>query len=212
MHHTRLKLLNATTQMLTKTFNNSALFHGKMAGDCLVMNKHWGKTNQEWASGYWWENLQLEQKPMATGWKGKKATPWEPAHELIQTSVSAHIKDSFCLHCGHTSFATWAKCASLPEFKHVARFVFNKLFTSQTADDAHNVPDSKCHTMLKNQLYQNCNSLFYIVFISAIKQGDIGCVINVLYLWMVMMQSTATMPEYTDAIFESLAQVNTQEP
>ena len=91
MHHPRLKLLNATTQMLTKTFNNSGLFHGKMAGDCLVMNKHWGKTNQEWASGYWWENPQLEQKAMTTGWKEKKATPQEPAHELIQTSVSAHI-------------------------------------------------------------------------------------------------------------------------
>jgi len=66
--------------------------------------------------------------------------------------------------------------------------------------------------MLKNQLYQNCNSLFYIAFISAIKQGDIGCIVNVLCLWMVMMQSTATMPKYTDAIFESLAQVNTYEP
>jgi len=47
MHHTRLKLLNATTQMLIKTFNNSGLFHGKMAGDFQVMNKHWGKPNQE---------------------------------------------------------------------------------------------------------------------------------------------------------------------
>ena len=151
---------------------------------------------------------------MTTGWKGKKAMPWKPAHELIQISVPAHIKGSFCLHCGHTNFATWAKSASLPEFKCVARLVFNKLFTSQAADDACNVPDSEWDTTFKNQLYQNCNSLFYIEFISAIKQGDIGhgCIVNVLHHWMVMMQSTATMPKYADTIFESLAQVNTYEP
>jgi hypothetical protein len=183
-----------------------------MAGGRLVVNEHWGKPNQEWAGGYWWENLQLKRKPMTAGWKGKKATPWKPAHELIQISVPAHIKDGFRLHCGHTDFGTWAKSASLPEFERVARLVFDKLFTSQAADEAHNLPDNEHDTTFENQLYQNRDSLLYIEFISAIKQGDIGRVVNVLRLWMVMMRSTGTMPKYADAIFESLARVNTYEP
>lgn len=40
--------------------------------------------------------------------------------------------------------------------------------------------------------------------VHAIKAGDIGCVINVLKIWMVMMQTKKTMPKYADAIFETL--------
>jgi len=88
---------NATKEMLTKTFNNSGLFHGKMAGDCLVMNKHWGKPNQERVLLVGESTVRAEANDHRLE-KGKKATPRKPAHELIQTSASAHIKDSFHLH------------------------------------------------------------------------------------------------------------------
>ena len=36
----------------------------------------------------------------------------------------------------------------------------------------------------------------------AIERGDIGCVLNVLTHWMVMMRGSGSMPKYADAILE----------
>ncbi|KAJ7872224.1 hypothetical protein B0H13DRAFT_2553859 [Mycena leptocephala] len=92
-----------------------------MAGFRLVMNEHWGMPNSLWPGSLWWEHTQLLKcKPISAGWKAKKTTPWKPCHELLQISVTAHVKDGFCIHCSHEDLDTWAASATIADFNAVA--------------------------------------------------------------------------------------------
>ncbi|KAJ7829326.1 hypothetical protein B0H13DRAFT_2372690 [Mycena leptocephala] len=167
---------------------------------------HWGSPNSLWAGGLWWEhNKLLGRKPLMAGWGGKKATEWKPAHELIQISLAAHIVDGFRIYCGNESLSEWAKSATVTEFDAVAKTVFDKLFSTAAVNElcARSVPD----ITLENAILYNRDALFYIEFTRAIKQGDIGRVLNVLAIWMVMMRTPKTMPRYADAIFETLVRI-----
>jgi hypothetical protein len=112
------------------------LFHGEMAGGRLTVNEHWGKPNSIWAGGLWWEhNKLLNRKPLIAGWSGKKATPWQPAHELIHISLPAHIVDGFRICCGHDNLEAWGKNATMEEFNQVAKIVFDTLFSTAVVDE-----------------------------------------------------------------------------
>ncbi|KAJ6475102.1 hypothetical protein C8R47DRAFT_1053159 [Mycena vitilis] len=182
------------------------LFHAQMAGGRLTINEHWGSPNSLWAGGLWWEhNKLLNRKPLAAGWGGKKATEWKPAHELIHISLPAHIVDGFRIHCGNNNLSEWAKSATVADFDLVAKTVFDKLFSTAALSKlrAQRVRD----ITLENAILFNRDALFYVEFTRAIKQGDIGRVLNVLAIWMVMMRSPKTMPRYADAIFETLVRI-----
>ncbi|KAF8157762.1 hypothetical protein K438DRAFT_2073769, partial [Mycena galopus ATCC 62051] len=164
------------------------LFHAEMAGGRLTVNEHWGKPNSLWAGGLWWEhNKLLKRKPMTAGWSGKKATPWKPAHELLHISRPAHIVDGFRIYCGHDSLEEWAKKATVDEFNRVTTLTFDELFTTAAVDALGEKQDDDCDVTLENTILYNRDALFYIEFIQAIKQGDIGRVLNVLSFWMVMI-------------------------
>ncbi|KAJ7430322.1 hypothetical protein B0H11DRAFT_1764586 [Mycena galericulata] len=182
------------------------LFHGEMAGGRLTVNEHWGKPNSLWAGGLWWEhNKLLKRKPMTAGWSGKKATPWKPAHELIHISLPAHIVDGFRIHCGHDKLEEWAATATMEEFNRVAKIVFDKLFSTAAVNELRTRTERDI--TFENAILYNCDALFYIEFIQAIKKGDIGRVLNVLSIWMVMMRTPKTMPRYADAMFETLVRL-----
>ncbi|KAJ7643193.1 hypothetical protein B0H17DRAFT_1216237 [Mycena rosella] len=72
----------------------------------------------------------LKDKPLAAGWGGKKATEWQPAHELIHISLPAHIVDGFRIYCGHDDLEEWAKSATFSQFEAVAKTVFEELFST----------------------------------------------------------------------------------
>ncbi|KII91476.1 hypothetical protein PLICRDRAFT_156573 [Plicaturopsis crispa FD-325 SS-3] len=189
------------------------IFHSKMAGGRLVVNEHWGKPNSPWAGSLWWENTKLlGRKTFAAGWKGKKATPWKPAHELIHISLPAHVKDGYRILCGKPDLEAWARTATLDDFNTVSQRVMDELFSTHAVEKLRNRPDEERDHTLENVILYNRDALFYIEFVTAIKRGDIGRVVNVLRIWMVMMRGVSTMPKYADAIFETLGRVDKFDP
>ncbi|KAK7029172.1 hypothetical protein R3P38DRAFT_3314713 [Favolaschia claudopus] len=193
------------------TIRRFGLFHAKMAGCRMVINEHWGKPNSLWPGSLWWEHTQLlKRKPISAGWKAKKATPWKPSHELLQISLAAHVKDGFRIHCGAGDLEAWALSASASDFNAVAEQVFRKLFTTEAVDNLRSHPERDITH--ENVVLLNRDALFYIEFVSAIKKGDIGRVINILQVWMVMMRAPKTMPKYADAIFETLRRIDRYDP
>ncbi|KAJ7772145.1 hypothetical protein DFH07DRAFT_866360 [Mycena maculata] len=172
------------------------LFHAKMAGCRLVVNKHWGQPNSKWPGSLWWEHTQLlKRKPMSAGWKAKKATPWKPSHELLQISLAAHVKDAFRIHCGQPDLDAWAASATMADVDAVAQRVHRELFSTAALDALCAHSPELCDITHENVILLNRDALFYIEFVFAIKKGDIGRVINVLRVWMVMMRSNKTMPK-----------------
>ncbi len=189
------------------------LFHAKMAGGRLVSNEHWGKPNSTWPGGLWWEHLKLlGRKPMTAGWKGKKATPWRPAHELIHISLPAHIQDAFRLHCGHSDLTAWAAAATIDDVHRLAVQVQSHLFSSFKVEELRDMDDDARDITFENTILYNRDALLYVEFVHAIKFGDIGRAVNVLNMWLVMMRGTSVMPKYADAIFEMLHDLKTCDP
>ncbi|KAF9018488.1 hypothetical protein BDZ89DRAFT_1021349 [Hymenopellis radicata] len=187
------------------------LFHAKMAGCRMVVNEHWNKVGAP--AGLWWENTRLlNRKPMVGGWQKQKATRWKPSHELLEISLAAHIKDAFRIHCGSDDLDEWAKNATEEEFDRVSQESFNNLFTTEAYDRVHDSVDSERDIIFENSILQNRDMLWYSLLVSSIKSGDIGRVILVLRMWMVMMRTPKTMPKYADAIFETLARVDSYHP
>ncbi|PBK71784.1 hypothetical protein ARMSODRAFT_1016778 [Armillaria solidipes] len=111
---------------------------------------------------------------MTAGWEGKKATLWRPSHELLHISLPAHIIDGFQIHCGQPNIGDWAKSATLDDIKKVARVILNKLFSTKELEHLHSQPDEICDFTFKNTILYNCDALFYIEFVHAIKHSDIG--------------------------------------
>ncbi|KAJ7715034.1 hypothetical protein DFH07DRAFT_974297 [Mycena maculata] len=140
----------------------------------------------------------------------EKATPWKPSHELLQMSLAAHVKDGFRIHCGSEDLDTWALSATMEDLDVVVERVYRKLFTTEALDKLRALPHRDITH--ENVVLLNRDALYYIKFVSAIKKGDIGRVINVLQVWMVMMRTPKTMPKYADAIFETLRRIDRYDP
>ncbi|KAL0061283.1 hypothetical protein AAF712_011901 [Marasmius tenuissimus] len=182
------------------------LFHCKMAGGRLVINEHWGKPNSPWSGSLWWENNSLlKRKSVSAGWQSKKAAPWKQTHELIQISLAAHILDGFWIHCNNSDFNAWCKTATLEDFDTTAEQVYSNLFTSHAYATQQEKP--QIDIGLSNTILYNRDALFYWLFVTSIKAGNIGRVILVLRIWMIMMRTPKTMPRYADAIFETLGRI-----
>ncbi|KAF7341771.1 hypothetical protein MSAN_02031500 [Mycena sanguinolenta] len=189
------------------------IFHAKMAGCRLVVNEHWGKPNATIAGGLCWEHTQLlQRKPISAGWKSKKAAPWKPSHELLQISSAGHVRDAFRIHCGNANFAEWAAQADFNEFNAVAGKVYDSLYTTTAYDAACDRGDAQRDAAFENSVLYNRDSLLYLLLVSSIKAGDIGCVVLVFRIWAVMMRSPKTMPKYADAFFETLNRIKTYDP
>ncbi|KAF9011535.1 hypothetical protein BDZ89DRAFT_1119149 [Hymenopellis radicata] len=173
-----------------------------MAGCRMVVNEHWNKVGAP--AGLWWENTRLlNRKPMVGGWQKQKATRWKPSHELLEISLAAHIKDAFRIHCGSDDLDEWAKNATEEDLT---------VFLRKAYDRVHDSVDSERDIIFENSILQNRDMLWYSLLVSSIKSGDIGRVILVLRMWMVMMRTPKTMPKYADAIFETLARVDSYHP
>ncbi|KAJ7629143.1 hypothetical protein B0H17DRAFT_962964 [Mycena rosella] len=126
--------------------------------------------------------------------------------------MAAHVKDGFRIHCGQADLDVWASSATRADFDAVAERVYRKLFTTEDLDSLRSKPPGLRDITHENVMLLNRDGLFYIEFVSAIKKGDIGRIVNVLSVWMVMMRSRKTMPKYADAIFETLRRIDRYDP
>ncbi|KAJ7827273.1 hypothetical protein B0H14DRAFT_3467220 [Mycena olivaceomarginata] len=131
------------------------IFHAKMAGNCLIVNEHWGKLN-------------------ATIPGVEKAAPWKPCHELLQISSAGHVRDAFRIHCGEASFPEWVAKASFGDFVAVAGKVYSSLYTTAAYDDACTRNEATRDAAFENSVLYNRDSLLYLLLVSSIKAGDIG--------------------------------------
>ncbi|KAL0058466.1 hypothetical protein AAF712_014852 [Marasmius tenuissimus] len=184
------------------------LFHAKMAVCHMVINEHWGKQGSRWPGTLWWEHTQLlKRKPITAGWQSKKAAPWKQSHELIQMSITTHVLDGFCLHCGSSDVKKWCCTVSLSEFNRVSNLVYVNLFSS-TGYIKQSQADGEKDILLINNILYNCDALLYWLLVVAIKSGNIGQVVLVLRISMVMMRTPKTMPQYANAIFETLGRLH----
>ncbi|KAL1686720.1 hypothetical protein GGG16DRAFT_63723 [Schizophyllum commune] len=188
------------------------LFHSQMAAGRMVVNEHWGKPNSPWPGSLWWSNTQLKRKKMAAGWKGRKATPWKQAHELINITLPAHVKDAFRIHCGAESLEHWAARVSASGFDKVARIVLAESFSTSVVENLRRQPDALRDHAHENTLLFNRDALFYVEYNHAIKAGDIGRVVNILRVWAIMMRGVGAMPKYADVIFETLGRLRRYPP
>lgn len=109
---------------------------------------------------------------------------------------------------------TWeiGPSATLDVVKMVTRVVLDKLFSTKELEYLHGQPDEFCDFTFENPILYNCNALFYIEFVHAIKHGNIESVHNVLSVWMVIMCDVSMMPWYADAIFEMLGHLKVYDP
>ncbi|KAJ6614454.1 hypothetical protein B0H10DRAFT_2221337 [Mycena sp. CBHHK59/15] len=100
----------------------------------------------------------------------------------------------------------------MAEFDTVAERVYRKFFTTEALNNLCSLPWELRDITTENVRLLNRDAIYYIEFVSAIKKGDIGRVVNVLRLWMVMMRSPKTMPKYADAIFGTLGHIDRYDP
>jgi hypothetical protein len=100
---------------------------------------------------------------------------------------AGHIRDAFRIHCGEASFPEWAAKVSIGDFVAVAGKVYSSLYTTTAYDNACTRNEAACDAAFENSVLYNHDSLLYLLLVSSIKAGDIGCVILVFCIWAVMM-------------------------
>lgn len=193
-------------QMFVQRFR---LFHCKMAACRMIINEHWGKPNSPWPEGLYWENSVLDRKVMAAGWKNKKPAPFGPSKELLNLSLAAHVIDAVRIHCGEDDVKVWAASATIDDLRQVCEVILKELFSTIAVDKLRAMPEEDHDVRLENTILYNRNVLLYVIFVHAIKRGDIGCVINVLQVWAIQFRGTGSMPNYADIIFLTLRRLDT---
>ncbi|KAF8579999.1 hypothetical protein K439DRAFT_1620110 [Ramaria rubella] len=164
----------------------------------MIINQHWGTLNTKWAGCLWMENLIAGRKAVTAGWKAKKFPLWKTSHELLHISAAAHICDKLCVEAGVSNFNEWADGATMEEFNAMAILMA-----------ARGRPATQWDHAFENTLLYNRDILPYLELCDAIKTGDIGRVVNVFWVWMVMMRGENRMPKYVDVMFETLGNLET---
>ena len=80
-----------------------------------------------------------------------------------------------------------------------------------------------CHKALSQTCYRkgcsfwhiqlfNHDALYLCMLKFAIKNGDVGGVLNILMHWMIMFRGTGKMPKYADALFHVLINLKRMNP
>lgn len=151
---------------------------------------------------------------MSAGWKSKKLAPFRPSSELIlKLCLPANILDGFRTHCGEQTLDAWLN--NLPDyaaFRAVAITVRDQLCSARRVETLRSLPSSKCDLTLENIILFNRDALMLLEFNHAIKRGDIGSVVNVLWYWLHEFRGTGGMPKYSDALFEVLITLKNMKP
>ena len=187
----------------------TGLFHVKLASTRMVANEHWGTPNSKAPWSLWRMNTLLGRKAVSVGWKTKKLTQFRPAHELILTlTLPANIIDAFHVCCPARSLEAWLKnLSTFSDLRMVANQVRDRLCSGQRVESLRSLPDDERDMTLENIILFNRDALILREFYSAIKRGDIGSVVNVLYYWVHQFRGTGMMPKYSDTIFELLMEL-----
>lgn len=169
----------------------------------MTLNQHWGKPNSKFPGSLWKENSLLGRKTITAGWKAKKLPPFPPAHELLHLSLRAHILDAYRLASSAATLEDWIK--SKPSWEDIERIstkILEEYFSAHRVEVLRREKDEDRDVVLENTILFNRDALLYTAMVAAVKRGDIGCTMDILAHWMVMMRGTGSMPKYADALLE----------
>lgn len=169
----------------------------------MTLNQHWGKPNSKYPGSLWKENALLGRKTMPGGWASKKLPPFPPSHELLHLSLQAHILDGFRIASKSTSVNDWlATKPSWTDIELLSAEVFDKLFTAQPVEKMRRKTLRERDVIFENTILLNRDMIMYVEMVAAVKRGDIGTVMNIMWHWAVMMRGTGAMPKYADALLK----------
>jgi hypothetical protein len=162
----------------------------------------------------WKLNALLGRKAITAGWKSKTLPPFRPSYELIlKMALPAHILDAFRIHCPHNSLATWISgVKTRDEILAVAKKIQTELCSARRVSRLRRKSLIQRDVPLENIILFNHASILLREIAYAIKQGDVGRVINILVHWMVMFRGTGKMPKYADALFHLLVSLKQMNP
>ena len=182
------------------------LFHVKIAADRMVTNEFWGKPNSKSPWSLWKINSILGRKAITAGWKAKSLPPFRPSWELILTmTLPAHILDGYRLMCPHDTLDEWvASLKDRESIREVARKVLMELCSARRVAKLRRKTAAERDVPYENIQLFNRDALYLRILKHAIKNGDVGSVLNILTHWMVMFRGTGKMPKYADALFHLL--------
>lgn len=190
------------------------LFHVKMAGTRMVGNEYWGKPNGLAMWTLWKVNTLLCRRPMICGWKASKPAPFQPLSELILTfALPANVLDGWRLECGKDSLSEWAESVSdMQDIADTAKRVYTRITSRRRVLEMRRQPEEDHDKVFENITLFNFDALVLLEFKAAIREGDIGRVLNMLACWVVEFRGTGSMPKYADALFETLLTLKQMDP
>lgn len=180
----------------------------------MIGNEYWGKPFGRALWSLWKVNSLLSRRPMVCGWKASKLAPFQPLTELILTfALPANILDGWRLECGKDSLSDWVKDVSdIQDIKNTAERVYARIASRRCVERMRKKPKEARDLVFENISLFNADALVLLEFKTAIREGDIGRVLNVLAYWMVEFRGTGSMPKYADALFETLQTLKQMDP
>jgi hypothetical protein len=180
----------------------------------MVANEYWGKPNSKSPWSLWKINSLLGRKAIAAGWKAKTLPPFRPTWELIlKMTLPAHILDAFRKYCPEKKLDDWiASIQDLQAIHEVAKMVQMELCSARRVSRLRRLPPAERDVPLENIILFNRDALILRELSHAVKRGDIGSVVNILYHWMLMFRGTGKMPKYADALFHVLIELKRMDP
>lgn len=180
----------------------------------MVGNEYWGMPNGRAIWSLWKVNTLLSRRPMVCGWKASKLAPFQPLSELILSFVlPANVLDGWRLECGKDSLSDWVDSVSdMQDITDTAKRVLDRIASRRRVSDMRDEPIEDRDVVLENITLFNHDALILLEFKAAIREGDIGRVLNVLTVWMVEFRGTGSMPKYADALLETLLTLKQMDP
>lgn len=185
-----------------------------MAGTRMVGNEFWGKPYGRAMWSLWKVNSLLSWWPMVCGWKASKLAPFQPLSELILTlALPANVLDGWRLECGKDSLEEWVNgVTDVQDIADTAKRVYTCITSRRRVLEIRRQPEEDRDKVFENITLFNFDALVLLEFKAAIREEDIGRVLNVLACWVVEFRGTGSMPKYADALFETLLTLKQMDP
>ena len=196
------------------TVGQNGLLHMKFAATRKCVNEHWGKANGKAPWSLWKVNTYLGRKHIPARWKSKTLAPFRPSQELmLDFALPANILDGYRIHCGASSLGMWVSTLKSPDdVRAVAEKVVSQLASARRVEQLRQTPEKNRDPILENVILFNRDALFLLSFRHAIKNGNVGVILDILSHWVLSFRGTGKMPKYADAVFHLLISLKQADP
>ena len=196
------------------TEGQDGLLHIKFSHTRMVANEFWGRPNSKSPWSFWKVNTLLGRKAITAGWKAKSLPPFCPVYELmLNLTLPASIVDGFRLYSGRENLDIWVNAIqSVDDVRIVSTQVLENLCSGLWVVQLRRECASKRDIPLENIILFNCDCLYLRQLKYAIKQGDVGAVLDIIMQIVLAFRGTGKTPKYADALFFMLIRLKKMDP